>query len=285
MTIEFRKIHGAANDFVVVDGRPVSDGGVGDHDWSELAIRACDRRRGVGGDGLLVLQPADGQGADFQMRYHNADGSEAEMCGNGIRCLARFALEVGATHKRELTWQTGAGLVRTEVLEQGEIESTVRVNMGPPRLTPAEVPVEGTGEMVREQPFAVDGTSLELTCVSMGNPHAITYVDNVDSFPLERLGPLVERHPAFPQRTNFEIVEVVAPDHLRMRVWERGVGETMACGTGACAVAVASHIVKGTSDTVAVDLPGGRLSVHWVEGGDVIMTGPAETVFVGKLSV
>lgn len=284
MTIEFRKIHGAANDFVVIDGRAVSEGGVGALDWPALAVRSCDRRRGVGADGLLVLEPPGGPEADFHMRYHNADGSEAEMCGNGVRCMARFALEVGATDKRGLTWETGAGLVRTEVLEQGETESTVRVNMGPPRLTPAEVPVEGSGEMVREQPFSVDGTSIELTCVSMGNPHAVTYVDSVEAFPLERLGPLVEHHPAFPRRTNFEIVEVLAPDHLRMRVWERGVGETMACGTGACAVAVASHIVRGTADTVSVDLPGGRLTIHWAEGEDVMMTGPAQTVFVGKLS-
>ena len=284
MSLEFRKIHGAANDFVVVDGRPVAGGGAGDHDWAALAVRACDRRRGVGADGLLVLESAADAAADFKMRYHNADGSEAEMCGNGIRCMARFALEIGATDKRELAWETGGGLVRTEVLEQGETESTVRVNMGPPRLAPAEVPVVGVGDMVREQPFAVDGTSLDLTCVSMGNPHAVAYVDSVDGFPLERLGPLVEHHEAFPNRTNFEIVEVLAPDHLRMRVWERGVGETMACGTGACAVAVASHLVRGTDETVAVDLPGGRLSVHWAEGEDVMMTGPAETVFVGKLS-
>jgi diaminopimelate epimerase len=284
LTIEFRKIHGAANDFVVVDGRPNANGGTGSLDWAALAERACDRRRGVGGDGLLVLEAARGAGADFHMRYHNADGSEAEMCGNGIRCMARFALEIGATDKRELTWETGAGIVRTEVLEHGERESTVRVNMGPPRTRPSEVPVEGSGDMVREQAFAIDGTSLELTCVSMGNPHAVTYVDSVEAFPLEKVGPLVEHHPAFPRRTNFEIVEVLAPDHLRMRVWERGVGETMACGTGACAVAVASHMVKGTDDTVRVDLPGGQLSIHWAEGEDVMMTGPAETVFVGKLS-
>ena len=278
MTIEFHKLHGAANDFVVLDGRSA------DLDWAAVAVRACDRRRGVGADGLLVLQPAAGPGADFRMRYHNADGSEAEMCGNGIRCMAKFALDIGATDRTELTWETGAGLVHTEVLERGGREATVRVNMGPPRMRPADVPVAGTGDMVREQPFAVDGTSLELTCVSMGNPHAVTYVDSVEAFPLERLGPLVEHHEAFPNRTNFEIVEVLAPDHLRMRVWERGVGETMACGTGACAVAVASHLVRGTADTVRVDLPGGRLSIHWTDGEDVMMTGPAETAFVGKLT-
>ena len=277
MTIEFHKIHGAANDFVVVDGREA------DADWTALAIRACDRRRGAGADGLLVLQPATGS-ADFRMLYVNADGSPAEMCGNGIRCIAKYALDIGATEKLALNWETDGGPVSTEVLDHGPVEATVRVNMGPPRMRPDEVPVVGDGDMVREQPFAVDGTSLELTCVSMGNPHAVTYVDSVADFPLERLGPLVEHHPSFPRMTNFEIVEVLAPDHLRMRVWERGVGETMACGTGACAVAVASRLVRGTDETVAIDLPGGRLSIQWSDGADVMMTGPAETVYVGKLT-
>lgn len=277
MTIEFHKIHGAANDFVVVDGRGIA------RDWPALAAHACDRRRGVGADGLLVLQPADGP-ADFKMLYVNADGSPAEMCGNGIRCIAKFALDIGATDRWSLTWETGAGPVSTEVLEHGQGKATVRVNMGQPRLRPGDIPVDGVGEMIREQAFAVDGASLTLTCVSMGNPHAVTFVDSVRDFPLGRLGPLVEHHPSFPQRTNFEIVEIVALDHLRMRVWERGVGETMACGTGACAVAVASQLVRGTAETVAIDLPGGRLTVQWKDGADVIMTGPAETVFVGKLT-
>jgi len=277
LTLEFHKIHGAANDFVVVDGRAQVQ------DWPALAIRACDRRRGAGADGLLVLQPSEGA-ADFKMLYINADGSPAEMCGNGIRCIAKFALDIGATEKESLTWETGGGPVTTEVLHHGLVEALVRVNMGPPRLRPADIPVAGDGEMIREHPFQVNGTSLDLTCVNMGNPHAVAYVDSVADFPLDRLGPLVENHSDFPRRTNFEIVEVLAPDHLRMRVWERGVGETMACGTGACAVAVASRLVRGTDETVAVDLPGGRLSIQWRDGADVMMTGPAETVFVGRLS-
>ncbi|GAC1331280.1 MAG: diaminopimelate epimerase [Candidatus Dormibacteria bacterium] len=277
MTLEFHKIHGAANDFVVVDGRGAPE------DWSALALRTCDRRRGAGADGLLVLQPPEGS-ADFKMLYINADGSPAEMCGNGVRCIAKYALDIGATTKLVIDWETGAGPVRTEVLERNAARARVRVNMGAPRLRPVEIPVAAEGDMVREQPFSVDGTSLTLTCVSMGNPHAVTYVESVSTFPLERIGPLVEHHPAFPSRTNFEIVEVVAPGHLRMRVWERGVGETMACGTGACAVAVASRLVRGTDESVAVDLPGGRLDISWREGGDVMMTGPAETVFVGKLT-
>jgi diaminopimelate epimerase len=278
LTIEFHKIHGAANDFVVVDGRH------GGRDWAALAARVCDRRRGVGADGLLVLEHAAGGDADFHMRYHNADGSEAEMCGNGIRCLAKFALDIGATSLGQLNWDTGAGPIHTEVLEHTAALARVRVNMGPPRLRPEQIPVDVGGDDVREQAFSVDGTELLLTCVSMGNPHAITYVDSVKDFTLERIGPLVEHHPAFPNRTNFEIVEVLAPDHLRMRVWERGVGETMACGTGACAVAVASRRVRGTEETVRIDLPGGQLEVSWTEGADVMMTGPAETAFVGTVS-
>jgi diaminopimelate epimerase len=278
LTLEFHKIHGAANDFVVVDGRQESQ------DWGAVAARVCDRRRGVGADGLLVLEHTSGGDADFHMRYHNADGSEAEMCGNGIRCLAKFALDIGATDLKRLTWDTGADPVSTEVLEHDGDRARVRVNMGRPRLSPGEIPVEAEGETVREHVFDVDGTGIALTCVSMGNPHAITYVDNIRDYPLERIGPLVEHHPAFPQRTNFEIVEVLAPNHLAMRVWERGVGETMACGTGACAVAVASRLVRGSDEAVAVDLPGGTLDITWSEGQDVMMTGPAETVFVGMLA-
>jgi diaminopimelate epimerase len=278
LTLEFHKIHGAANDFVVVDGRH------GSQDWAALAARVCDRRRGVGADGLLVLEHTGGGDADFHMRYHNADGSEAEMCGNGIRCLAKFALDIGATDLDRLTWDTGAGPISTEVLEHDRDRARVRVNMGRPRFSPREIPVEADGETVREQAFNVDGNDIALTCVSMGNPHAITFVDDIRAYPLERIGPLVEHHPAFPQRTNFEIVEVLAPNHLAMRVWERGVGETMACGTGACAVAVAGRLVRATDEDVAVDLPGGTLEISWSEGQDVMMTGPAETVFVGTLA-
>ncbi|MFN2466434.1 MAG: diaminopimelate epimerase [Candidatus Dormibacteria bacterium] len=278
MNIDFHKIHGAANDFVVVDGRSRRQ------DWGALAARVCDRRRGVGADGLLVLERTNGGDADFHMRYHNADGSEAEMCGNGIRCLAKFALDIGATEMERLTWDTAAGPISTEVLEHDALRARVRVNMGRPRFRPAEIPVDAEGDVVRELPITVDGHDLSLTCVSMGNPHAVAYVDSIKDFPLERLGPLVEHHPAFPQRTNFEIVEVLAPGQLAMRVWERGVGETMACGTGACAVAVASRLVRGTDEDARVDLPGGTLEIHWRDGEDVMMTGPAETAFAGTLA-
>jgi diaminopimelate epimerase len=276
--MKFHKMQGAANDFVVVDGR-----GLSEVDWAAVAARACDRRLGVGADGVLVLEVS--QAEDFRMRYHNADGSESEMCGNGIRCMAKFALDVGATVDRRLTWETGAGQVTTDVLEYGEGPARVRVDMGPPRFAPSDIPVKVEGDDVREVPFAVNGRELSLTCVSMGNPHAVAFVDSVANFPLERLGPEVEHHAAFPNRTNFEIVEVVDPGHLRMRVWERGVGETQACGTGACAVAVAGRLVRQTEPEVEIDLPGGRLTVAWRPGQNVLLTGPAETSFMGDFDL
>lgn len=276
--MNFHKLHGAANDFVVVDGR--EQHGI---DWDELARRVCDRRRGVGADGLLVLEEAGD--ADFRMRYHNADGSLGEMCGNGIRCMAKYVLDIGATKSKDVLWDTGAGPVRTEVLEYAPTGTMVTADMGQPRFAPAEIPVDATGDEVREEAFSVDGTDMKLTCVSMGNPHAVTYVEQVDGYPLDRIGPLVEHHAAFPRRTNFEIVEVIDPTHVKMRVWERGVGETQACGTGACAVAVASRIVRQTARTVNVDVPGGRLVVEWEPGQSVRLTGPAETAFIGELTL
>jgi diaminopimelate epimerase len=270
-------MQGAANDFVVVDGRELKD-----VDWTSVAVRACNRRLGVGADGILVLEPS--QTEDFHMRYHNADGSPSEMCGNGIRCMAKFALDIGATEQRQLTWETGAGRIATDVLEYGEGPARVRVDMGPPHFAPAEIPVALEGNDVRESPFAVNGSQLSLTCLSMGNPHAVTFVDSVESFPLERIGPEVEHHPSFPRRTNFEIAEVIDPGHLNMRVWERGVGETQACGTGACAVAVAAQLVRNADAEVEIQLPGGRLTVAWTPGRNVLMTGLAETSFTGEFA-
>jgi diaminopimelate epimerase len=273
--MKFHKMQGTANDFLVVDGRDAAT-----RDWAAIAVRQCDRRLGVGGDGLLVLE--DSERDDFRMRYHNADGGEAEMCGNGIRCMAKFVLDTGVTDRRDLTWETLAGPIATEVLAHDGAVATVRVDMGAPRFRPSEIPVVAEGDEVREAPFDVDGQALALTCVGMGNPHAVAVVASVTDFPLDRIGPLVEHHPAFPHRTNFEIVEVLSPDHLLMRVWERGVGETMSCGTGACAVAVAGQLVRGTSAEVAVAVPGGLLTVDWKPGQDVMLSGPAETSFTGE---
>jgi diaminopimelate epimerase len=273
--MRFHKLHGAANDFVLIDGR-----GAADRDWAALTARACDRRRGIGADGLLVLEDSDVH--DYRMRYHNADGSIGEMCGNGIRCMAKFVLDTGVTDRRNLTWETLAGPITTEVLAHDGAVATVRADIGPSRFRPEEIPVKLPGDDVRERPITVDDTPVTITCVSMGNPHAVTFVDGVADYPLARLGPLVEHHPAFPDRTNFEIAEVLAPDRVRMRVWERGVGETMACGTGACAVGVASQIIHSAATEVQVLVPGGELTVAWRPGQNVMLTGPAETAFTGE---
>jgi diaminopimelate epimerase len=273
--MRFHKLQGAANDFVVVDGRE-SEG----RDWAAIAARVCDRRRGVGADGLLVLE--DSATLDYRMRYHNADGSQAEMCGNGVRCMAKFVLDTGVTDRRQLRWETLAGPISTEVLAHDGEVATVRVDMGPPRFRPDEIPARFDGEEIREAPLTVDGKELRVTAVSMGNPHVVAFVDSVAGYPLEFVGPIVEHHEAFPARTNFEIVEVLSADRIRMRVWERGVGETMACGTGACAAAVASRLVRDTAEEVTLEVPGGELVVSWRPGEPVMMTGPAETAFTGE---
>jgi diaminopimelate epimerase len=273
--MRFHKLQGAANDFVVVDGRQPEG-----RDWAALAARVCDRRRGVGADGLLVLE--DSENSDYRMRYHNADGSQAEMCGNGIRCMAKFVLDTGATDRRVLRWETLAGPIVTDVLAHDGGVATVRVDMGPPRFAADEIPTLLPGDRVLEAPLEVAGARLTVTCVSMGNPHAVSFVDDAAGFPLAEVGPRVEHHPAFPERTNFEVVQVLAPDRVRMRVWERGVGETMACGTGACAAAVASQLVRDTAEDVALEVPGGELLVSWRPGESVMLTGPAETAFTGE---
>src|SRR5438309_244080 len=206
--LSFHKIHGASNDFVVVDARQL------EVDWAGLARRVCHRHRGIGADGVLLVQDSDD--ADFRMRLFNADGSEAEMCGNGIRCTHKFALDTGLSTSRRLTWETGGGRVTTELLDYDDGVARVQVDMGMPRFRPNEIPVDFRGEEVMEGAFSVNGADLALTCVSMGNPHAIAFVDSVDNFALDHIGPLVERHRAFPQRTNFEIAEVLAPNHLKM---------------------------------------------------------------------
>jgi diaminopimelate epimerase len=273
---QIHKMHGTANDFIVVDAR-----GVRSHDWSAAAMRLCDRHRGIGADGVLLVDNA--MNADFEMRLFNADGSEAEMCGNGIRCTAKFVLDTGMTTSRQLTWATGAGPVETEVVEYGERVARVRVDMGAPRLRPADIPVIADGDDALRLPTSVKGTQLRLSCVGMGNPHAVAFVESVAAFPLGETGPTVENLAIFPERTNFEVAEIVARDHVRMRVWERGVGETMACGTGACAVAVASQLVHGASPALEIDVPGGRLGLEWRPGESVFLTGPAETVFTTEL--
>jgi diaminopimelate epimerase len=268
------KMHGCGNDYLFV--RPTEE-----RDWSDVARRASDRHFGVGSDGLILALPSER--ADLRMRMFNADGSEAEMCGNGIRCLARFAVEEGmvAADAELVRIETLAGVLALQLYREGGVVTSARVEMGPPSFDPASLPalVEGPGPVV-DLPLEVDGVDLRLTLVSMGNPHAIHYIDDDPAgFPLSRIGPLVEHHPLFPRRTNFQVVQVVDMGHVRHRVWERGTGETLASGTSASAVCAASRLRGFTGDRIVDSLPGGELVLEWDGTGPVFMTGPAERVF------
>jgi len=275
--LHFVKYEGLGNDFVLIDNRTFADPLL----TPEQAVAVCDRHFGVGADGVIFLLGA--QGADFAMRIFNSDGSEAQMCGNGIRCLARFALELGlAPGDTGFAVDTGAGRLALALTADGRVS----VDMGPPYLLAGEIPttLAAADEKVLSVPVEVDGRSWPLTCVSMGNPHAVTFVDDLDRIDLARLGPLFEHHPVFPERTNTHFVQVLSPTHLRVRVWERGAGATLACGTGACAVLVAA-VLNGLAEREAtVELPGGPLAIAWeVETNRLRMTGPARRVFAGQL--
>ena len=274
--MDFAKMHGTGNDFVVVDGRRI------ERDWPRLAIAICDPHFGVGADGILVV--GESARAPLRMRMYNPDGSEAEMCGNGIRCFVKYAVEGGLVAVvSPLTVETGAGVLEAEFRGgEGRVD-WVRVNMGRPRFAPEDVPVRVDGRgPVRDLAVEAGDHSLAVTCVSMGNPHAVTFLtEPVAAFPLETVGPLMEHHALFPRRTNFEIVRVLDRAHLEMRVWERGVGMTMACGSGAAAVAVAARLHGFIGDTVTIELPGGRLNLVWDGEGPVYLSGPAVEVFRG----
>jgi diaminopimelate epimerase len=274
-------MHGLGNDFVVVDciTHP--------YNVEQLVAAApflCDRHFGIGGDGLILVLPSlDG---DFRMRIINSDGSEPEMCGNGIRCFARYVYEHGLTTKTQLMVNTLAGLICPElVLEDGHMRA-VRVDMGEPRLERSEIPMQGPAGQVLEEPLQVNGSGYRVTAVSMGNPHAVIFVENADAFPVEQVGPKIETHPDFPRKTNVEFVQVINPTHLKMRVWERGAGITLACGTGACATLVAGVLTGHAERTAVVDLPGGPLEIAWSDADNhVYMTGPAEEVFGGTIGI
>ncbi|MEX2081680.1 MAG: diaminopimelate epimerase [Dehalococcoidia bacterium] len=269
------KMHGLGNDYIYYIPAPGEE-----RDWNDLSRRVSDRHFGIGADGLILALPSSR--ADLHMRMFNADGSEAEMCGNGIRCLAKLAVEEGLVPPRAelVTIDTLAGIKSLELFRDGDVVTAARVDMGPPDFDPASLPanVEGPGP-VFDLPLAVDGQELRLTLVSMGNPHAIHYVDDDPaSFPLERIGPQVEHHPLFPRRTNFQVVQVVDRAHVRHRVWERGSGITLASGTSASAVCAASRLRGFTGDRIVDSLPGGDLVLEWDGVGPVFMTGPATRV-------
>ena len=269
-------MHGAGNDFIVIDGvsQPIGL-------TPEQVRRLADRRFGVGCDQLLLVEPADQPGADFRYRIFNADGSEVEQCGNGARCFVRFVRDKGLTLKDQIVVDTLGGRIHPQLRPDGQVS----VQMGIPRFEPTEVPfIAERRALVYD--LEVDGRMIRAGVLSMGNPHAVQIVTDVETAPVHELGPRVERHPRFPRRVNAGFMQIVDAGHIRLRVWERGVGETLACGSGACAAVVAGRQLKLLDDKVQVSLPGGTLSVAWAgEGEPVWLTGPADTVFEGTIEL
>mgnify|MGYP001278437892 CR=1 FL=1 len=276
MRLPFTKMQGAGNDFVVFDGvtRAI-----------ELTPAQCraiaDRHFGVGCDQVLLVEPPSRPDADFRYRIFNADGGEVQQCGNGARCFVRFVHERGLTPKREIRVETAAGIIVPKL----EADGRVTVDMGPPRFEPAEIPFDAPARQTTYR-LEVAGQDLEISVLSMGNPHAVWIVEDVDHAPVAELGPLIERHPRFPERVNAGFMQIVGRDEIRLRVFERGAGETLACGTGACAAAVAGMTRSLLDATVTVHTRGGELAIRWAgEGQAVFLTGPAVTVFHGELDL
>ena len=275
--MKFVKMHGAGNDYVYVNGFEETPA-----DPAALAREISDRHFGIGSDGLILILPS--AVADVRMRMFNADGSEAEMCGNGVRCVAKFAHDHGLSTKRELRVETGDGIKTLQLFlgAAGKVDR-VRVDMGRPRLRRGEIPMTGAADaQVVDEELVVDGHPFRITCVSMGNPHCVTYVEELDDFPVARFGPRIEHHPLFPRRINVEFVEILSRGEVRQRTWERGAGETLACGTGASAVVVAGVLCGRTDRVLRNRLRGGALELEWTAAGPVLMTGPAVEVFSGE---
>lgn len=280
--MKFTKMHGCGNDYIYIDGASEK---ISQEEKPDFVRRVSDRHFGVGGDGVIFINPSDE--ADFEMEMYNADGSRAEMCGNGIRCVAKFVYDKGLTNKTDISVISCGKIKYLQLfLKEGKVD-TVRVNMGAPELNPAQIPViaQDGKEKVIDEPIIVQGKEYKMTCVSMGNPHAVVFIDDVTNLEIEKIGPFFENHERFPKRTNTEFVKVLDRKTVQMRVWERGTGETLACGTGCCATVVSCILNGLTDDTVTVKLLGGELEITWDrEANLVYMTGPATTVFDGELS-
>jgi diaminopimelate epimerase len=275
--MRFTKMHGLGNDYVYVDAfrqlAPV--------DPATLAVAISDRHFGVGSDGLIVIMPSER--ADARMRMFNADGSEGEMCGNGVRCVAKYLFDHGLARKSRITVETGRGVLSLDVEIVDGKARRVKVDMGAPLLSAAEIPTLLAGDPPIEVPITIDDRTLAVTAVSMGNPHAVIFVNDLIGWPLELLGPRLEHHPTFPRRVNVHIAQVLGRDEVRMRTWERGSGITLACGTGACAVCVAGVLTGRTDRHILTHLPGGDLELEWPDpASSVFMTGPATEVFTGE---
>lgn len=283
MKIDFVKMHGLGNDFILIDCLHKS---LGDSSFlSYLAKKLCDRNFGIGADGLMLILPSSK--ANLRMRIFNFDGSEAQMCGNGIRCFAKYAYENKLVSKIKFTVETLAGIIIPELVFKDKEISGIIVNMGTPKLRRREIPMNG-----EDTPTVVDETLkinpeqiFKITCVSMGNPHCITFVNDVQSISVDKIGTKIENHPLFPEKTNVEFIQVLNRKEINFRVWERGAGETLACGTGACAALVAAVLNKKTDRKATIHLPGGDLDIRWADDGNIYMTGPAELVFKGEMEI
>ena len=272
--MRFTKMQGIGNDFIIIDGFHQSV-----PNPNALAARLCDRHYGVGADGMIIALPSPL--ADARMHYLNADGNDAEMCGNGIRCLGKYLYDSGLCRKSPMRVETGAGILSLEIEAECDVAKRITVDMGAPRFAPGEIPVDAPTNAVT---LEAGGRRLGFLCVGMGNPHAVTFDLYPDEEEFRRLGPLLERHPAFPRRANIEFCRVTE-DGAEVLVWERGDGPTLACGTGACAVLAAGATLGLLPRRAAIRLPGGTLDIRWAEDGHLFMTGPAETVFTGEMEI
>ncbi len=281
MLIKFTKMHGCGNDYVYINGFTQK---IANEDKPDMVRFMSDRHFGIGGDGVIFINPSEE--ADFEMEMYNADGSRSEMCGNGIRCVAKFVYDKGMTQNKNISIISAGEVKYLDLtVENGKV-SKVRVNMGTPILVPDQIPVIADGQQVVNEPILVKDKEYYMTCVSMGNPHAVVFAEDVANMPLESIGPFFENHERFPRRVNTEFVEVENRNTVFMRVWERGTGETLACGTGCCATAVACALNGLTEDTVMVKVLGGEILIEWDrEANLVYMTGPATTVFEGEINV
>jgi len=276
--MKFTKVQGLGNDFVLVNCLEAGNLPEG-IDLGQLSVKVCDRHFGIGADGLVLVLPSET--ADIRMRIFNSDGSEAEMCGNVIRCFAKYVYQRGIVNKEIMEVETLAGLRIPEIIQENGQIIAVRVDMGEPILERSDIPMNGPAGRVVDEPLEVLDETYRVTCVSMGNPHCVIFVPQVDKIPLSKVGPLVESHPVFPRKTNTEFIQVHSRDEVTMRVWERGAAETLACGTGACATVVAGVLNDKTNRKVTVHLAGGDLLIEWADNNHVYMTGPAVDVFEG----
>jgi diaminopimelate epimerase len=275
--MKFSKLQATGNDFILVDARNM------EQNWAKLAQVICQRHFGVGADGLILVQ--NSKVANLRMRIFNPDGSEAEVCGNGLRCFAKYAIEKGMVDETNLSVETLSGIRKAKVYMLDNKISRVEVNMGMPQFQPERIPIKAKVDIIPivNYPLVVKERQLVLSLLSIGNPHAVSFLsETVANFPLAETGPEVERHPMFPQRTNFEIARVLNKGKIEARIWERGVGETLACGSGACAIAIAAQLLGYADRVVDIILPGGTLTIYWDRVGEVLLTGSVEEVFIGE---